>query len=175
MTSNAHGREYPGCRVVAIRDAGRALEFKTFQYPLTGAVAAELPGEPGAVVRTAGGDAKLLHHGPGTFLVPDPDASLERTLALLEQAGIGAVFDVGGKWRRFRLTGPSSARLLASGIDLEQCLQRRDCAAVHLFDSPAILLLQPVGFDVWVHASYAEDFGATLDRLGQRLGTVPRA
>jgi hypothetical protein len=146
-----------------------AVEFKAFQYPLVGTVSAELPGEPGAVQRDAAGNATLLHYGPGIFLAPSPNEALLRRLRALETAGVGAVFDVGGQWHQFRLTGALSARLLSSGIDIERCVPRRDCAAVHLFDSPALLLLQSTGFDVWVPASYATAFFATLMRLRERL------
>jgi hypothetical protein len=146
-----------------------AVEFKAFQYPLVGTVSAELPSEPGAVRRDTAGNATLLHYGPGVFLAPLPNEALLHRLQTLETAGLGAVFDVCGQWHQFRLTGALSTRLLSSGIDIEHCVPRRDCAAVHLFDSPALLLLQSTGFDVWVPASYATAFSATLVRLRERL------
>jgi hypothetical protein len=146
----------------------KALEFKAFEFRLTGAAAAELPASPGAVQRdtdVGAGRAVLLHFAPGRFLAPAPTADTERRLLALQAAGVGALFDVEGKWQAFALTAPGAERALSSTIDLAQALGGRDCAALHLFDCPAILSRRGGGFEVWVEASYAVAFGEVLGEL----------
>jgi hypothetical protein len=41
----------------------------------------------------------------------------------------------------------------------------RDCAALHLFDCPAVLSRRGGGFEVWVEASYAAAFREVLGEL----------
>ena len=142
----------------------RVLEFKTFDFPLAGTAVVELPVSPGAVQRDAGGRATLLHFAAGRFLAPAPAPHMVRHLNALQTAGVGAVFDVDGKWRAFTLAGAGAARVLASTIDLGQVLKARECAALHLFDCPAVLACRSEGFDVWVEASYASAFGECLQR-----------
>jgi sarcosine oxidase gamma subunit len=162
----------------------KALEFKAFEFPLTGAAAAELPASPGAVQRgtsigpgtgidagagidngSSTGRAVLLHFAPGRFLAPAPTPDTERRLLALQAAGVGAMFDVEGKWQAFALTAPGAERALASTIDLTQALGGRDCAALHLFDCPAVLSRRGAGFEAWVEASYAVAFGEVLGEL----------
>jgi hypothetical protein len=161
-----------------------ALEFKAFEFPLTGAAAAEFPASPGSVRRDTGiaagagigagtgidddsstGRAVLLHFAPGRFLAPAPTLDTERRLLTLQAAGVGAVFDVQGKWQAFALTAPGAERALSSTIDLTQALGGRDCAALHLFDCPAVLSRRGGGFEVWVEASYAVAFREVLGEL----------
>ena len=155
-----------------------ALEFKAFEFPLTGAASAELPASPGSVRRDTGigagtgidngsitGRAVLLHFAPGRFLAPAPSPDTERHLLALQAAGVGAVFDVQGKWQAFALTAPGAERALSSTIDLTQALGGRDCAALHLFDCPAVLSRRGGGFEVWVEASYAVAFREVLGEL----------
>jgi sarcosine oxidase gamma subunit len=146
-----------------------ALEFKAFEFPLTDAAAAELPASPGAVQRgtdvgsdSSTGRAVLLHFAPGRFLAPAPTPDTERRLLALQGAGVGAIFDVEGKWQAFALTAPGAERALSSTIDLAQALGGRDCAALHLFDCPAVLSRRGGGFEVWVEASYAVAFREVL-------------
>jgi sarcosine oxidase gamma subunit len=154
----------------------KALEFKAFEFPLTGAAAAELPASPGAVERGTGsgtgsgngsstGRAVLLHFAPGRFLAPAPTPDTERRLLGLQAAGVGAMFDVEGKWQAFALTAPGAERALSSTIDLTQALGGRDCAALHLFDCPAVLARRGGDFEVWVEASYAVAFREVLGEL----------
>jgi hypothetical protein len=156
----------------------KALEFKAFEFPLTGAAAAELPASPGAVERgtsiDAGtgiddgssiGRAVLLHFAPGRFLAPTPTPDTERRFLALQAAGVGAMFDVEGKWQAFALTAPGAERALSSTIDLAQALAGRDCAALNLFDCPAVLSRRGAGFEVWVEASYAVAFREVLSEL----------
>ena len=156
----------------------KALEFRAFEFPLTAAAAAELPASPGAVQRdtdigvgtnidsgSSTGRAALLHFAPGRFLAPAPTPDTERRLLALQAAGAGALFDVEGKWRAFALTAPGAERALSSTIDLAQALGGRDCAALHLFDCPAILSRRGGGFELWIEASYAVALHEVLSEL----------
>lgn len=145
-----------------------ALEFKSFAFPPTGALSASLPVAPGAVERD-GEAAVLLHFAPGRFLVPLPSDARLRDLRAFAAAGVGALFDVTGKYQHLRITGPRAARVLAEGIDIGAVLEGRDCAFVTLFDCPVVVARHGMGYDAWVDASYAVDFRAMLDRIAARL------
>lgn len=154
----------------------RVLEFKTFDFPLAGTAVVELPASPGAVQRDAGGRATLLHFAAGRFLAPAPVPDMARHLIALQTAGVGAVFDVDGKWQAFTLAGAGAARVLASTIDLGQVLKARECAALRLFDCPTVLARGSEAFDVWVEASYASALGECVQRAAvtccEALGAV---
>ena len=80
-------------------------------------------------------------------------------------APLGAAVEVTGKWSGWLLCGPRAARLLASTLAVEGVLAQRDCAAVHLFDCPAILARHggsPDTFVLWVQASYADHLLACI-------------
>lgn len=147
---------------------GHGLEFKTFLFPLVGTATADLPAPPGAAWRDAAGRATLLHFAPGRFLAPAPGDPLTRHLAALEATGVGALFDVSGKWRALTVEGEGAARLIAAGLDADAVLAHRDCAAVTVFDCPAVLARTAAGFELWVHASYATDLRGSLERLAAR-------
>ena len=149
--------------------ATAALEFKAFGFPLIGPATTELPDRPGAVERDVSGRATLLHFAPGRFLAPAPTAETARHLAALADAGVGASFDVEGKWQEFALSGSSAERVLAATIDARAVLGQRDCAAVQLFDCPCVLARRKDGYDVWVEASYALDLGESFARVGKEL------
>jgi heterotetrameric sarcosine oxidase gamma subunit len=146
--------------------AERLLEFKAFAYPLVGGPGVDLAAAPGEVRRDASGRATLLYFAPGRFLAPAPAPEVVQQLDALAAAGVGAVFDVDGKWRTLTVTGPGAARLLSAGADVAALLAHRDCAALHLFDCPALLARRHDGFELWVEASYATDLRASLDRIG---------
>jgi heterotetrameric sarcosine oxidase gamma subunit len=133
----------------------RVLEFKTFEFPLVDAAMMDLPASPGSVRRDASSRAMLLHFAPGRFLVPAPTPDIVRGLDALQVAGVGAVFDVDGKWQAFALTGPRAERVLSSAINLTEALGGRECAALQLYDCPAVLARRANAFEVWVEASYA--------------------
>jgi hypothetical protein len=61
------------------------------------------------------------------------------------------------------LTGPGAARVLSSAINLTRVLANRDCAALHLFDCPAVLARCADAFDLWFEASYAIALRGRLD------------
>ncbi len=146
-----------------------ALEFQTFEFPLIASAARDLPATPGSLQRGDSGQATLLHFAPGHFLVPRPASGLIRTLDGLQASGVGAVFDVDGKWHAFRLTGRGAERVLSSTIDLPQALRHRDCAALHLFDCPAVVARRPDTFEAWVEASYASAFRECASQCVSRL------
>jgi heterotetrameric sarcosine oxidase gamma subunit len=145
-----------------------AREFKTFMFPLVGTATADLPAPPGAIQRDGSGRTALLHFAPGRFLAPAPSADLVRHLDALETAGVGAVFDVTGKWRAIRIVGAGAERLLAAGLDVGTVLSHRECAAAHLFDCPVVLARAGAAFELWVQASYATDLAASLERVRSR-------
>ena len=83
------------------------------------------------------------------------------------------MIDVSGKWEALSIAGPGATRLLACALDIEAVLQGRDCAAVTLFDCPAIVARAADGFAVWVQSSYAADFMATAAQSGATLARGP--
>ena len=146
-----------------------ASEFKTFLFPLVGTSTTDLPAPPGAVQRDAAGRATLLHFAPGRFLAPAPASDMVRHLEALAAAGVGALFDVSGKWRAIDLAGAGATRLLVSGIDVDAVLAHRECAALQLFDCPVVLARAAGGFGIWAQGSYATDFLGSLERIRAAL------
>ncbi len=134
------------------------VAFKTYVFPITGADGIERVSAPGAVERNEGGDAVLLHVGPGDFLAPAPTPVLMKRLEAMQANGIGRIFDVSGKWLKFDLQGPVAERCLLSTVDPIRILRGRDCASVHLFDCPAILARRAGGFEAWIGRSHAAAF-----------------
>jgi heterotetrameric sarcosine oxidase gamma subunit len=151
----------------------RVLEFKTFEFPLVGAAMMDLPASPGSVRRDPSGRAMLLHFAPGRFLMPVPTPDIVRRLDALQVAGVGAAFDVDGKWQALALMGPSAEHALSSAINLTQALGDRECAALQLFDCPAVLARRANAFDVWVEASYATALrGLLTDTISSQIARV---
>ena len=164
MSSAANTTVVATCRIdgpLAIE----AREFKTFMFPLVGSATADLPAPPGAVQHDGAGRAALLHFAPGRFLVPTPSGDMIRHLDALAGTGVGAVFNVAGKWCAIRVTGPGAERLLAAGIDVAAVVGHRECAAVQLLDCPVVLARASDGFELWVQASYATDLVGSLERI----------
>ena len=131
------------------------LEFVGFQFAVAG-----LPAAPGQVRFAASGEPVLLHHAPGRWFAPSADDTLRRELEALVAAGAGALFDVSGKFRSWSLEGAQGARWLAQQCDVAMVLAGRDCAALTLFDCPAVLGKRQaegeVQFVVWLSSSSAE-------------------
>jgi heterotetrameric sarcosine oxidase gamma subunit len=163
MSSRAHASQ-PGCRLET-PSPEPMLEFAAFGFPLGGAFVVGWPAAPGAVRHDAAGRPVLLHFAPARWLVPAPHPDIAALIDAATQAGAGAVVDVDGKWKAVELLGPGAARLLASTIDVEAVLGGRECAAVTLFDCPAVLARVPDGFGIWVRSSYAADFVAAAEAL----------
>ena len=136
--------------------------FEYVTHAPTDAIVDALPAHPGQVLRDGGRRPMLLHFAPRRWLAPAPDTALMARLNALAARGQGALVDVEGKWRRVLVEGPGAAQALASTISVEAVLRDRECAAVSLFDCPAILARQGGAFDLWVAASYLDHFvGAT--------------
>lgn len=141
------------------------LEFVAFGFPLGGAFVVGWPAAPGAVRHDEAGRPVLLHFAPARWLAPAPHPDIAALIEAATQADAGAIVDVDGKWRAMELLGPGAARLLACTVDVAAVLDGRECAAVTLFDCPALLARVPDGFAVWVRASYAVDFTSAVERL----------
>ncbi len=141
------------------------VEFVLFDLfgDARGAVAVALL--PGGVRRGANGDPAILHFAPGRYLLPDPAPELDAWVAAAAARGTGTAIEVEGKWTALELSGPDAARLLSSSLDAAAVLESRECAAVVLFDCPAVLAVAATGYLVYVKASYAADFSAAIERL----------
>jgi sarcosine oxidase gamma subunit len=137
-------------------------------YPGRGVEAAAIsawPATPGQVLRDATGRPALLHFAPDRWLVPAPTPSLLQELSSLEAAGRGFLIDVEGKWQEVRIAVELAHHILSSSIDVETVLAARDCAAVMLFDCPAILARSDTTFNVWIAVSYLQSFLAVSTSL----------
>ena|ERR1700678_2397617 len=142
----------------------RCFEFVAPCVPLA-SLSGGLPTEPGAVLRDSAGRAQLLHFAPRRWLAPAPTETLYRDLAERDATGDGALVDVEGKWRWFRLEGPQATRILESSVNVQGLLFKRSCAAGVLFDCPTVVSNNGVDFDCWVMSSYAEAFLRAIGRL----------
>ncbi len=154
--------EVAGCRIDRVACA-RALEFSAFAWPAPALSEPAWPSGAGAVRYDARQRPVLLHFAPGRWLAPDPDEEVRALLAAAGLATAGVVVEVTGKWEAWLIRGTGAPRLLACALAIEPVLNARDCAAVTLFDCPAILARAAEGFAVWVHSSYAADFAATAE------------
>jgi sarcosine oxidase gamma subunit len=163
--SGASGTNGFRCALTALPD-GRMVEFAAFASTMPGALAALGAGAlaPGSVRRAANGRPATLHFAPARWLLPDPDAELAAWLTTAA-AGAGTAVEVEGKWAALELNGPDAARLLSSSLDVAAVLESRGCAAVVLFDCPAVLATSAQGYVVYVQSSYAADFKAAVARL----------
>lgn len=155
------------CRLEA-RAPEPMLEFAAYGFPLGGAFVVGWPAAPGAVRHDADGRPVLLHFAPARWLVPAPHPDIAALLEAATEADAGVVVVVDGKWQAMELLGAGAARVLASTVDLEQALAGRECAALTLFDCPAVLARIPGGFAVWVRSSYAADFVAAVAAVRAR-------
>ena len=145
------------------------LEFIAFGGPRPEFIAVSWPTAPGGVRRDALQRPELLHFAPDRWLAPDPVAEVTALLGAAVDAGAGVLVDATGKWEELVIAGPGAARLLASAIAVEAVLERRGCAAVTLFDCPAVFARQNEDFVLWVQSSYAAGFIATAERFRQAL------
>lgn len=112
------------------------------------------PKGSGEARRCIDGSAEILRIAADRWLLLRPCDDVTATAL----ARACALTDVTGKWREFRLTGPSAARLLANSINLHELLSDRDCARTALFDCPALLYKLDDGFSVWIERSYENAF-----------------
>jgi sarcosine oxidase gamma subunit len=146
----------------------RMVEF-TFFDSFGGARGAGTLPLPGGARRGTNGDPVILHFAPGRYLLPDPAPELDAWIAAAAAQGTGAAVEVEGKWAALGLSGPDAARLLSSSLDVVAVLESRDCAAVTLFDCPAVVAAAATGYLVYLKASYAADFSAAIERLRANL------
>jgi hypothetical protein len=116
------------------------------------------PARPGQALRDAAGLPLLLHIAPDRWLAPAPPPILLQELSSLERAGRGCLIDVEGKWQEVRIALGHAHRILSRSIDVETVLAARDCAAVMLFDCPAILARSDGTFNLWIAASFLQSF-----------------
>ena len=106
-----------------------------------------------------------MHTGPGRWLLSEPNDDMLAFVQSAVTAGAGMATSVHGKWRLVALTGSGSKKMLTAGADLDSMLTGRQCAALSLFDCPAIVATRRDGYDVWVGASYAAAFMAKLQTI----------
>ena len=123
------------------------------------------PARAGQVRRDVTGRPALLHFAPDRWLVPAPAPILLQELSSLERARRGTLIDVEGKWQEVRIAPECAHHILSSGIDVETVLAGRECAAVMLFDCPAILARSGSTINLWIGASYLQSFIAVSASL----------
>lgn len=116
------------------------------------------PARPGQALRDAAGRPLLLHFAPDRWLVPAPPPILLQELSALERAGRGCLIDVEAKWQEVRIASEHAHYILSSSIDVETVLAARQCAAVTLFDCPAILARSDSTFSIWIATSFLQSF-----------------
>jgi heterotetrameric sarcosine oxidase gamma subunit len=160
------------CRIDRLPCAS-ALEFAAFKWPSPELDEPAWPNAPGAVRFDALQRPMLLHFAPGRWFAPEPGLEIRTLLAMAAQAAAGVVVDVTGKRDALLIGGPGAARLLSCAIAIEAILNARDCAALTLFDCPAIVARAPEGFAVWVQSSYTTDFVTTAERFRTSLESPP--
>ena len=145
------------------------LELACSAWPARGISDTQWPSAPGGVQYDPQQRPALLHFAPGRWLAPDPTEATRSLLAGAAQAAAGAWVDVTGKWDALLISGPDAPQLLACAIAIEPVLHGRDCAAVTLFDCPAILARTQRGFALWVQSSYTTDFVTTAEHFCKSL------
>jgi heterotetrameric sarcosine oxidase gamma subunit len=150
---------------LAARPPARTVEFTAFGFPLGGAFVVGWPAAPGAVRHDSDGRPVLLHFAPARWLVPAPHADIQAVVDAAVQAEAGVIVDVDGKWVELELTGPAATRVLAATLDVDATLEGRECAAVTLFECPAILARGAQGFAIWLQRSYEGHFRLLLGGL----------
>jgi hypothetical protein len=151
-----------------------------------GCTVAGLSAAPGMAIQDESSGTCWLHHAPGRWLLWEKEFVVAgETLPVLGSATVGAadrgsglataeaavaagtaaLFDVDGKYQGFAFDGEGGRAVLASTVNLEVVVPTgRDCAAVALFDCPAVLVRTSSGYFAWVTASCVPDFTAALAR-----------
>ena len=142
----------------------RCFEFVAPVVPLA-TFHGTLPLEPGGVLRDGEGRAVLLHTAPRRWLVPEPSTPLHESLLELDRKGVGALVDVDGKWQFLGMQAENAIRILESSVNISATLHTRSCAAVVLFDCPAVVARNGTTFDCWVKSSYAESLLGAIDKV----------
>jgi sarcosine oxidase gamma subunit len=110
----------------------------------------------------AGSDI-ALGIAPARWLVVTPPESWLAERAQAQQAGRGVLTDVSGRWAPVDIAPGSRAWSAAAPLDL--VLQRRDVAALWIFDCPVLIVRCNGETRVLVEASYAHSLRAMVARL----------
>jgi hypothetical protein len=114
---------------------------------------------PGTVLREpAAGLA--VHYAPKRWLFIEPDEGYLSSISIEAH-----LFEVSGKWCRFRLEGNDARRALSAGCDPDTTLAGRGCARLSLFDCPTIVVQLNGTITLCVEASYAASLQAAVDKL----------
>ena len=145
----------------------RACEFTAYSFAAPELQEAQWPCAPGEVRFSPDGVPTLLHFAPGRWLGPTPDPDVAAMMESAVVAGVGTRVDVEGKWVAMTLSGAGAGRALASTVDIGALLADRACAAVGLFDCPALVVAHGGVYRLWIAASYAEEFEAAIGRLNR--------
>jgi sarcosine oxidase gamma subunit len=124
------------------------------------------PTNAGAVRHAPDGSPEVLHFAPSRWLLPNPTGDL---LAGAAEQSAAMLVDVEGKWQRRSLRGSGAMRLLAATADVEAMLTGRDCAALSLFDCPALVARGHGSIEVWVLSSYARFLDEQLAHALSRI------
>ena len=156
------------CRL-DLQNTDPMLEFVAFTAAHIATFAANCPIAAGEVLRGPEGRPQVLHFAPRRWLICDPAEDMLRMLESAVLAKQGAMVDVTGKWQAMTLRDDGAERILAHTIDLSAVLVGRNCAAVTLFDCPALIARADSEFPLWVQASYAADFAAMVHRLAASM------
>jgi len=143
---------------------GRCFELTAFRLHDLPDMDEYLPVEPGAV-RGDDEGRKHLHFSPGRWLTLCAAASAARRIL----PATLAVVDVSGKWHLLRLTGADAENVLRFQLAVDGIFAGRACAAVTVFDCPAVIERHSAGFDVWTHASYSEHLRDALANAHRNL------
>jgi sarcosine oxidase gamma subunit len=151
----------------------RTWEYTALAHPEPARSDTRWPIAPGAVRYDALQRPILLHPAPARWLAPDPSVEIRSLLEDAVRAASGTVAEVTGKWDALLISGTGASRLLACAISIDTVLAGRDCAAVTLFDCPAVIARRHDSFALWVQSSYTTDFLATAERLRASLGRNP--
>jgi hypothetical protein len=142
--------------------------FEFVAHPGTAVVADAIsawPANPGQVLWDASGRPALLHFAPHRWLAPAPAPALLRELTSLARGGCGVLIEVEGKWQEVRIAAEHARRILSGSIGVEGILAGRECAAILLFDCPAILARHGGAFNVWIAASFVQSLLAVSAAL----------
>ena len=75
------------------------------------------------------------------------------------------LIEVEGKWQEVRIAAEHARRILSGSIGVEGILAGRECAAILLFDCPAILARHDGAFNVWIAASFVQSLLAVSAAL----------
>jgi heterotetrameric sarcosine oxidase gamma subunit len=143
-------------------------EFVSFAATTSGDAWSDGCATPGQVEWLSVGTACRLYFAPRRWLVVGDCAELRARLAAACDAGVGTSVDVEGKWAALRLDGPDARLALASTVDIDAVLLQRDCAALTLFDCPAVVMREGAAYRMWVAASCAAAFEAAINALSGR-------